>query len=269
MTLGEKLKVVRLEAGLSQKVLCGDKITRNMLSQIENGTARPSMDTLRYLSERLDKPMSFFLEEGTRSSPNEICIKNARSAYRVGQWEKVLEILKQFQPPDEFLEGEYQTLLALSLLAQAEQAAGEGRELYALELLRRLEDVQPPYFQKVIASRRLLILSQIEEAPEILDLLPSLDGELLPRAILALRRGDHARAGKLLDAMDDPNSPQWNLLRGQVYCDQGQYSQAIAHLRLAEEWEPEKTIPLLEQCFRELGDFQQAYFYACKQKRDN
>ena len=43
MTLGEKIKQARQEAGLSQRQLCGDAITRNMLSQIENGSARPSM----------------------------------------------------------------------------------------------------------------------------------------------------------------------------------------------------------------------------------
>ena len=48
MELSQKLKQARLDAGLSQKALCGDQITRNMLSQIENGSARPSMDTLRY-----------------------------------------------------------------------------------------------------------------------------------------------------------------------------------------------------------------------------
>ena len=63
MTLGEKLKQARLEAGLSQRQLCGDVITRNMLSQIENGSARPSMDTLKYLASRLGKPVSYFLEE--------------------------------------------------------------------------------------------------------------------------------------------------------------------------------------------------------------
>ena len=46
MTLGEKIRQARLEAGLSQRQLCGDTVTRNMLSQIENGSARPSMDTL-------------------------------------------------------------------------------------------------------------------------------------------------------------------------------------------------------------------------------
>ena len=56
MALSQRLKQARLEAGLSQKALCGDRITRNMLSQIENGSARPSMDTLRYLAQQLGKP---------------------------------------------------------------------------------------------------------------------------------------------------------------------------------------------------------------------
>ena len=37
MTIGQRLKQARLEAGLSQRQLCGDTITRNMLSLIENG----------------------------------------------------------------------------------------------------------------------------------------------------------------------------------------------------------------------------------------
>ena len=50
MELGDKLRQARLDAGLTQRQLCGDRITRNMLSQIENGLARPSMQTLRYLA---------------------------------------------------------------------------------------------------------------------------------------------------------------------------------------------------------------------------
>lgn len=34
MELGQRLKQARLEAGMSQRQLCGDVITRNMLSQI-------------------------------------------------------------------------------------------------------------------------------------------------------------------------------------------------------------------------------------------
>ncbi len=63
MELGEKIRKARQEAGLSQRQLCGEEITRNMLSLIENGAARPSVKTLRYLSQRLGKPLSYFLEE--------------------------------------------------------------------------------------------------------------------------------------------------------------------------------------------------------------
>ena len=38
-------------------------------------------------------------------------------------------------------------------------------------------------------------------------------------------------------------------------------------LQAAETVYPEEAIPLLEICFRELGDYQKAYQYACKQRR--
>ena len=80
MELSQKLKQARLDAGLSQKALCGDRITRNMLSQIENGSARPSMDTLRYLAGQLGKPLSYFLEDDAVTSPNQELMVKARSA---------------------------------------------------------------------------------------------------------------------------------------------------------------------------------------------
>ena len=83
MSIGSKLKQARLEAGLSQRQLCGDVITRNMLSLIENGSARPSMDTLAYLAERLGKPMGFFLGE---KNPNADCLESARAAYVRGDF---------------------------------------------------------------------------------------------------------------------------------------------------------------------------------------
>ena len=53
MELGEKLRQARLEAGLSQRQLCGERITRNMLSQIEHGSARPSMDPSKNLATQV------------------------------------------------------------------------------------------------------------------------------------------------------------------------------------------------------------------------
>ena len=95
MDIGKKLRQARLDAGLSQRQLCGDVITRNMLSLIENGSARPSMDTLAYLAEQLGKPMGFFLGE---KSANAECIKKARQAYIQGQYADGDAILKGYKP---------------------------------------------------------------------------------------------------------------------------------------------------------------------------
>ncbi len=63
MTMGEKIRSARLQAGLSQRQLCEGIVTRNMLSQIENGSAKPSLSTLQALALRLDRNVHFFLED--------------------------------------------------------------------------------------------------------------------------------------------------------------------------------------------------------------
>ena len=61
MTIGARIKHARLMAGFSQRQLCGEVVTRNMLSLIESGKARPSMETLRSFAKQLGKTMSYFL----------------------------------------------------------------------------------------------------------------------------------------------------------------------------------------------------------------
>ena len=63
MTLGEKIKAARKSRKMTQKRLAGSKITRNMLSRIENGTANPSLETIRYLASELKLPVEYFLSE--------------------------------------------------------------------------------------------------------------------------------------------------------------------------------------------------------------
>ena len=63
MTLGEKIRQVRLERGLTQKQLAGDRITRNQLSQIENDLAQPSMRTLEYLAAALGVTAGWLLAD--------------------------------------------------------------------------------------------------------------------------------------------------------------------------------------------------------------
>lgn len=58
--LGEKIRTLRKQRGITQKDLAGDKITRNMLSLIESGNASPSVSTLLYIAERLETPAGYF-----------------------------------------------------------------------------------------------------------------------------------------------------------------------------------------------------------------
>ena len=92
MKLGERLRQARLEAGLSQRQLAGDRITRNMLSQIENGSAAPSMETLRFLAGRLGKPMSFFLDERETDAA---LLERAWAAYESGEAAEALSLVEQ------------------------------------------------------------------------------------------------------------------------------------------------------------------------------
>lgn len=99
MELGEKLLKARTDAGLSQRQLCGDVITRNMLSQIEHGTAKPSMKTLQYLAERLGKPVSYFLEEEFDTSLQEDLnrLQSAQTALTQGKHRLASDILEGVQ----------------------------------------------------------------------------------------------------------------------------------------------------------------------------
>lgn len=64
MTIGEKIKKLRTDKLMSQSELAGSEITRNMLSQIEHGSALPSLGTVRYIASRLNVSPGFLLADG-------------------------------------------------------------------------------------------------------------------------------------------------------------------------------------------------------------
>ena len=63
MKLGEKIKAERVRNHLTQAKLCEEILTRSMLSQIEHGTALPSLGTLSALATKLHVPVEYFLSE--------------------------------------------------------------------------------------------------------------------------------------------------------------------------------------------------------------
>ena len=268
MTLGEKIRQARLEAGLSQRELCAEVITRNMLSQIENGVARPSMDTLRHLAARLGKNVSYFLEEDAVFSPNCQVMDGARQAADRGDWSLVREILKDYREPDALYCRERALLEELAALELAAEALRSGRTEYARALLEDEAHRKIGYQSNLLERRRLLLLGEAapEKLRQIVGKLPGLDEELMLRAKAALGSGEWARSARLLDAVEHRESPRWQYLRGCAYLEGGDYTRAAQCLLKAEAALPEETYPKLERCYRELGNYEKAYHYACKQR---
>ena len=265
MDLGTKLRQARLEKGLSQKALCGDAITRNMLSQIENGSANPSMATLRYLASRLELPLSYFLEEQVFLSPNRELMAKARAA----QPQQVLAILEDYQAPDDCFDPERYLLEILACLRLAQQAL-ESRPSYALTLLAQAEAAgkKTPYYTDALARQLCLLRYRADpaRAGELEKALPSDSGELLLRAEAALQAGQPDRCLALLSAADP--SPRQCLLMGQAHMSRQEYAEAIPHFQDAEAFFPRQVFPALERCYLQLENYKMAYHYADKGRKN-
>ena len=102
MNMGQRFRQARLEAGLSQTQLCRDVVSRNMLSQIEAGTAKPSLSTLTILAQRLQKPVGYFLGEDQETFTGRNQAEAAWTAYRQGDCQKAAGILNSQKELDRF-----------------------------------------------------------------------------------------------------------------------------------------------------------------------
>lgn len=257
MELGEKLRQERLALGLSQREVCGDQITRNMLSRIEHGQVTPSMKTLRYLASALQRPVGYFLGEAT-PCVNQRVMDGAKESFAQGKYAKTLLLLGDYRAPDPLYDWEMGMLGYLSCLEAARIAMGEGRLPVAGKLLGQAKQFQSPYITDALTQLREELLSSLENGQ---GKACSLDEALLLQARRAVEDRGYERAERLLEAVEHRDK-NWYLLRGTLELRRGSYAQAEKLLLLAEE---EPALPLLEECYRAQGDFERAYY--CAQRR--
>ena len=269
MNLGEKLRSARLEKGLSQRQLCGSQISRNMLSLIENGGAKPSMDTLRYLAQALEKPVSYFLDDNAITSPNRQVMAAARTFYAANDPGQALKALEAYCAPDEVFDYEYALLKTLSCLCFAQQAMDAGKSAYAEALLEqaRTAALATPYLTETLLERIALLASSLQRANaaalagDLTDSAPM----LLLRAHAAFEKSAYGRCLTLLDAMER-SCDEAALLRGDALMAIDRFSEAAeSYLSVSADNAPQ-AYAKLEQCYRMLGNYEKAYFYACIQR---
>src|SRR6187401_487390 len=57
--LGDRLRLLRVAAGLTQTELAGDRFSKEYVSQIERGKTRPTSETVEWLAQRLNVDPAF------------------------------------------------------------------------------------------------------------------------------------------------------------------------------------------------------------------
>ena len=134
MNLGQKIKNLRVEKMMTQKELAGGEITRNMLSQIENGLAQPSLATIVHLAHKLGVPAGYLLSEGDEEFiyNKTGAMKNIKRAYADKNFELCRDMcLSSFDEYDDELE----LILTDSCLGLGMECAVNGRLYKACRLL--------------------------------------------------------------------------------------------------------------------------------------
>jgi tetratricopeptide (TPR) repeat protein len=96
--LGERLRTLRLNAGLTQTVLAGDRFSKEYVSQIERGKTRPTQETIEWLAEKLGVDPGFLAsgvsadERGrieTALARAEALIENHEYPDALGEFQKI------------------------------------------------------------------------------------------------------------------------------------------------------------------------------------
>ena len=282
MTLGQKLKQARLARGMTQSQVVGDRITRNMLSQIENDLASPSVGTLEYLASVLNVRLSWLLAdeeeeaEAARTQRLRECLKN-------GDYSGCLALAPEHAPDDE---------QALALALAAAQCTWKALEAERFDTARHLARQALAWnagslYQSVLVGldmRAALVRCAQNAGPGTQSTLA--DCRFAYDAVQAAQSRYHLTMARCAIGQADPDEAARELaaagcqpeeraelliLRGRLAAAQGRYEEAIGHLRQAEAIGPlprlleRELLQTMELASRELQDYKTAYEYAARQ----
>lgn len=100
--LGRIIKEARLAKKMTQNEVVGDFITRNMLSQIESGTAMPSVKTLEYLCKVLDIQIEAY-DSSPVSDNGMASYVDLRNLYAAGVYQPLVDAEAPVGYVDEFM----------------------------------------------------------------------------------------------------------------------------------------------------------------------
>ena len=136
--LGNRLRQLRVAAGLTQSELAADRFSKEYVSQIERGKTRPTKETLAWIAERLGVDSSY-LETGQswdEYAEAEAAVVRAEAAVEGQHFDEALAALDGLQYSPEAQELEFRARLAEGW---ARMHVGQLRP--ALEVLTRAREL--------------------------------------------------------------------------------------------------------------------------------
>lgn len=250
--IGKKIKEARLKRNMTQAELAGDFITRNMLSQIENGLANPSLSTLTEIASRLSVPLEYLVSESDdlsfyeRKSDSE----KIAEAFRRRDFEYCVQALSGASDDDGRL------LLAMSLSELGKEQLKKGclysaqksfmqcsdsasKSVYASDLCKSAEK----YVNLIdcVLGRDTLRSCEPEE--------PYYAAEIFGKSTFASR---HASVRRFMAQKDFPRARS---MLGTLLSEARELGAIYEYYVLSD----------LELCLKEAGDFEQAY--SCAERR--
>jgi len=228
--MGERVRSLRVSAGLTQSELAGNRFSKEYVSQIERGKTRPTAETTAWLAERLGVDPAFLASGVATDVRNrvEATLARAEALSEARRYEEALEVFAQAHA-DIGATGSAE-LEVRSLAGEAWALAECGQLREALELLQRARGLaEGPQFDDVVRADVLFrlgvcryklasVASAISLLDSALDLADrsGLPCDLLRADILGWRsrcrrhqrdfeaaREDVERALELAQAMDD------------------------------------------------------------------
>ncbi len=287
MDIGKKIKTIRVEKLMTQNELSGDIITRNMLSQIENGNALPSLTTIFQLAHKLGVPAGYLLSEGEEEFiyNKTRVMKNIKKAYLDKNYEWCREMcISSFDEYDD----EIELILTDCCIGEAEGLIRNGRLYQARELLdAALGHTQRTIYSTVTQKNRIYIMfhllksiSQTLDSDEIdtdIDtsfLNPKLFGDVFCKYIAVMLKPDQdTYVFDDIFETSNSNSKYDKLFISHIQArkkiSKGEYKKAANILRdiMDGDTAPERLLLFIccedmEKCCKEMEDYKGAYEFS-------
>ncbi len=287
MNIGRKIKTIRIEKLMTQNELAGDIITRNMLSQIENGNATPSLTTVCHLAKKLGVPAGYLLSEGEEEFiyNKTRVMRNIKKAYLDKNYEWCREMCESSF--DEY-DDEIELILTDCCMGEAESLIRNGKLYQAREMLdEALYHAQKTIYSTAIQQdRRNIMFYLLKSISPTLDsnesdtdiskdfLNPELFGDVFCKYITILlnpgqdRRSDNDKFEKI-NYTSDYDKLFISHIQAREKISMGEYRKAANILRSIMDGDtaPERLLLFIccedmEKCCKEMEDYKGAYEFS-------